>query len=164
MSRLLIALGAALVLAGCASGNVDPQGFTVDAPAGWEERTEEAERQRDSEYEVVYEKPGPGGVPTAINVQRSEAPEDVSVQREAERVREKVLDELGGRASPARLDKLGDDVALLFDHQAGDVRSRRIVAARGSHLYVITLQAPAARISDALEGLEAFQRSWRWAG
>jgi hypothetical protein len=152
-------IAATWVLAGCAAGTSN--GFSAQAPAGWEDRTDTAESRTGTDFEVVWEGAPVEGFRPIISVARVES--DEALATAAARARVAVARRFEGvdrtDVTPARL---AGEPAQRFDYAADGKRTRYLTARRGAHLYSVSVQAAESGFERARQAFDAYLASWRW--
>ena len=159
MSRRAALLAAVLLLAGCAAATSN--GFSATPPGGWKDRTDTAETRTGTDFEAVYEGTPVDGVLPTITVARVESDDPLEAAARRARI---AVDRRFDEADPTEPERvrLAGETALAFEYRAGEKRSRYVTAARGGHIYAVTVQAAEAGFERAVRVFDAFLASWAW--
>ena len=147
----------ALALAGCSAGTTN--GFDFQVPAGWEDRTDQAETKTGRELEYVLEGPESNGVPASITISRTEIGVGTTLAAAVDKQRREAR-----AANPREPTKaaLGGEEALEFDFAADGKRGRTVSAKHGETLYTVVLITEQAGTREGLQVLEDLLASWTW--
>jgi hypothetical protein len=151
----------ALAAGGCAAATSD--GFAVQAPAGWEDRTDTAELKTGIDYQAVYEGPQDGDVVATLAIDDAEPPATVSLGAAVREARATLAEaEPAARLSASEPAELAGAPAQRFDAADGERRRRLLVAVRGGRVYTVSLTAAADAFEQRLDAMEDMVASWRW--
>jgi hypothetical protein len=152
---------AALLAGGCAAATSD--GFSVQAPPGWEDRTDTAELKTGIDYQAVYEGPQDGEVIATLAIDDAEPPGAVTLAAAVAEARRTLADaESDIRLAAPRPAQLDGTPAQAFDAEQDDRRRRMLVAVHGDRVYTISLTAAMDAFDERARALEGVVASWRW--
>ena len=149
----------ALALAGCATGTTN--GFEIDVPAGWADRTSEAEvKAGRKEFELVLApERDDSDTPPIMTVSRAELREGDTLE-DVVRVQRK--DAEAANPSAPQTMTLAGEPAQGYDFAAEGRTGRTIVAIRGGRTYALSLVADEEDFARVRPAMESVATSWRW--
>ena len=159
----------ALLAGGCSAaeergGARGTVGYTVTAPAGWEDITRQVEEDSGAGLDVAYGGPKAGGARMNVNIARRDAGSGASLERLVRDGRAEV-DELGGGKidfTPDVRTEIDGAPALRYDFRTNGNTVRQVGAVHEGGFYVVTLTAPTPAFRKGVAKLEGMLRSWQW--
>jgi hypothetical protein len=140
----------------------------VQAPSGWEDRTDTAELKAGADYQAVYEAPpapGDGDVAPTLLIDDAEPPRGTAarlagaVAMARDGLREA---EPGVRLAPVQELELAGEPARAFEATGDGRRRRTVVAVHGGRVYTISLTTAAGAFDQRAKVMDAVLGSWRW--
>jgi hypothetical protein len=156
---IVTAASAALALAGCATGTTN--GFAIDVPAGWADRTSEAEvKAGRKEFELVLApEDDDSDTPPTMTVSRAKL-RDGDTLEDVVRVQRK--DAEAAKPTAPQETRLAGEPAQFYDFAAEGRRGRTLVAIRDGRTYALSLVADDEDFAAREAAFRSVAESWRW--
>ena len=150
---------AIVTLAACAAGTTN--GFEIDIPAGWSDRTDVAEvKAGREEFELVLAPSDDDSeTPPIMTVSRATLREGDTL---ADVVRVQRKDARGADPTEPQETSLAGEPALAYDFAAEGRTGRTLVAIRQGRIYALSLVADEEDFAQARPALLSVATSWRW--
>jgi len=163
------------LLTGCGSDEVSDsggggaaiqgKGYSIEAPDGWKDRTQEASADSSIKPDRVLVGETKDGFATNMNVVFEPKP-DASLAEVGEGFRMQIKSIGAMEISAASERKLAGDDAVTYtytlDQGGKQRRARQVAAIHGDRLYTVSMTAAAEGYDEGEKRLDEILASWKW--